>query len=119
METHRLYPSFLTESNTTESHGNILWKKYLNFVESQSEYSLAWWMCSLLLQGVLLPLTFLFVYMWNGPVLSFLAISMVCFFTNVIANMGGASFRFRFNSFVLSVIIHAMMIIITAILALQ
>lgn len=116
METHNLYPSFLADSRP-EDHKSNLWHRYLNFVDSQSQFSLPWFIGALLLQSVLLPLTFLFVYMWNGPALTFLTISMACFFTNVISNMGGASFRFRFNSFVISLIVHLFLILRTLILA--
>jgi uncharacterized membrane protein len=116
METHKLHPSFLTEETTTVAHSNNLLTNYLSFVDSQSEYSLAWWIGSLTLQSMILPLTFLFIYTWNGPVVPFLGISMVCFFANVIANMGGASFRFRFNSFLISLLVHAAMIVSTIIL---
>ena len=115
METQKIYSSYLIESEV-KTHNSNLWEKYLAFVDSQSGYSLAWWIGSLLLQSIILPLTFLLVYTWNGPTLPFLAISMVCFFTNVISNMGGAPFRFRFNSFLLSVIIHAVIIITTIVM---
>ena len=118
METHKIYPSYLTESSLSENKINV-WAKYLAFVDSQSSYSLAWWIGSLSLQSILLPLTFLFVYSWGGPALPSLAISMTCFFTNVISNMGGASFRFRFNSFLISLIIHVALIVTTIILTSQ
>lgn len=102
---------------SAQSHAPRLWAKYISFVDSQEPNALAWWLGSLLLQGcILVPLTFLLVYSLGGPVSPFLFISMVCFFINVIANMGGAAFRHTFNSLVLSIIIHLAMIITTVII---
>jgi hypothetical protein len=85
-------------------------EKYLSFVDSQSVNSVGWYIGSLLIQGcILVPLTFLLVYSLNGPTAIFLSISMITFFLNVIANMGGAGFRFTFNTFMFSIVLHAVM----------
>jgi hypothetical protein len=114
METHKIFSSFLNDSASVDDHNN-LWHKYFSFVDSQKDYAAAWWICTLILQGVLVPITFLIVWSLNGASVPFLFISMLCFFINVIANMSGASFRFIFNSFMLFVLIHAFLIIVTVI----
>ncbi|WP_411275472.1 hypothetical protein [Daejeonella sp.] len=89
-----------------------IWDKYLSFVDTQKPYAIAWWLGSLMLHGcILIPINFLLVYSFDGPTATFLFISMTLFFINVIANMGSAAFRFTFNSFVLSIAIHLLMII--------
>jgi len=118
MNTHRISTEFPIDSSEIHAYNNNLWLKYLSFVDSQKEYAAAWWIGSLMLQSILVPLTFLFVWSLNGHSLPFLFISMVCFFINVIANMSGAAFRFIFNSFILSIAIHALIIITTVIAAL-
>lgn len=114
MATHKISTSFLSNSipARTETSGFI--SGYTSFVDSQKVNSVAWWLGSLMLHGcILVPLTFLFVYSAGGPAGLFLAISMTAFFVNVIANMGGAGFRFTFNSLVVSVILHLIMIAVT------
>jgi hypothetical protein len=111
MATHKISSTFFLQSETTTS---TAWSKYLAFVDTQTVNAVAWWLGSLLLHGcILVPLTFLLVYSMNGPALLFLFISMVAFFVNVIANMGGAAFRFTFNSLIFSIILHVMMVMAT------
>jgi hypothetical protein len=116
MATHKISSTFIpnTYSSRTQTPGIL--SKYFSFVDSQKANSIAWWLGSLLLHGcILVPLTFLFVYSSGGPAALFLMISMGAFFVNVIANMGGAGFRFTFSSLVLSVILHAIMVALTLI----
>lgn len=116
MATHKISTP-LVYHTTHQSTG--IWSKYLSFVDSQKPNSVAWWLGSLMLHGcILVPLTFLLVYSLGGPTLPFLFISMISFFINVIANMGGAPFRFTFNSFVLSLAIHITMAVTTILLTL-
>ncbi|HEY1010406.1 MAG: hypothetical protein ACO1NS_08100 [Daejeonella sp.] len=116
MATHKISTSFISTSIPDHTQKEGFASKYLDFVDGQKANSIAWWLGSLLLHGcILVPLTFLFVYSTGGPTGLFLTISMVAFFVNVIANMGGAGFRFTFNSLVVSVIIHLVMIVLTII----
>lgn len=100
-------------SYTSNEHAApLFWTKYLAYVDTQKPYSMGWWLLSLMLHGcILVPLTFLLVYSLNGPTLTFLGISMSLFFINVIANMGGAPFRFTFSSFLVSLALHAAMVL--------
>ncbi len=115
METHKNIthkPNSAFNYQSAETYGDSVWDKYLAFVESQKPSAIGWWLGSLMLHGcILVPLTFLLVYSLGGPTLPFLFISMMLFFINVIANMGGAAFRFTFNSFILSIAIHLLMVI--------
>jgi hypothetical protein len=91
-----------------------IFHKYLTFVDSQKGNAVMWWGASLLIHGcILVPLTFLLVYSLGGPTLTFLGISMVLFFVNFIGNMGGASFRFNFNSLAISLFLHVVMVVAT------
>lgn len=112
MTTHEIQTSLTFESSV--GTGSNLLQKYLLFVDSQKANSVAWWLGSLLLQGCLLvPLTFLLVYSLDGPTATFLFISMILFFINVVANMGGAAFRTTFNTFVISIAMHVVMVSLT------
>lgn len=109
METYRFHTVFATDSTGRPS----LLQKYLSFVDSQKDYGFAWWVGSLLIHSILLPSAFLLAYASDGPALLFLGLSMSCFFVNFIANMGGASLRFRFGSLVFSILIHAVILLVT------
>ncbi len=117
MATHRNFSSQKQSSfsydSSTQRREDGLMAKYNTFVDSEKPRAIAWWLGSLMLHGcILVPLTFLLAYSLNGPTLPFLFISLVLFFINVIANMGSASFRFTFNSLVLSIAIHVLMVMI-------
>ncbi|MGB4399798.1 MAG: hypothetical protein WBJ10_10525 [Daejeonella sp.] len=111
ISTQRSSASFTYNTSTVDGNSNGLWAKYVAFVDDEKPRAVAWWLGSLMLHGcILVPLTFLLVYSLNGPTGTFLSISMGLFFINVIANMGSASFRFTFNSLMVSVIIHLLMV---------
>jgi hypothetical protein len=91
-----------------------LWTKYLNFADGQKENRLAWFLVSIILHAtVLVPLTFMLVYSLGGYVIPCLAASMVIFFANIVANMGGASTRATIFLFGFSLLIHATILVIT------
>lgn len=119
MATQLIYTGLTyNRSKTDNVHTGII-TKYLNFVDSQTANAVLWWAVSLIVHGCfLVPLTFLFVYTLNGPTTLFLAVSMICFFINFIGNMGGASFRFNYNSFMLSILVHTIIVISTLIVVL-
>lgn len=112
MATHKIQTLGLNISVETKSP----LKAYMSFVDSQKGNSMIWWLASLMVHGcILVPLTFLYVYHMDGPSVPFLFISLISFFINIVANMGGAAFRFTFNSLVFSVLIHGLMALITLI----
>jgi hypothetical protein len=115
MATQQTYHPLTYQQKTADL--SDIWKKYWTIVDRQKAYEVGWWFISLLLHGcILVPLTFLAVYTLNGPTSTFLVISLLSFFTNFIGYMGGASFRFNFTSFVLSIVIHVLMILFALLL---
>ena len=117
MASHRNLPtqkasaSFTYNSTVEHARDNGIIAKYHSFVDFEKPRAVVWWLGSLMLHGcILVPLTFLLVYSLKGPTLPFLFISLALFFINVIANMGSSSFRFTFNSLVLSIAIHIVMV---------
>lgn len=111
LQTNKSSASFSYNSSVVQNHSVGLLAKYYKFVDLERPRAVVWWLGSLMLHGcILVPLTFLLVYSLNGPTVLFLTISMTMFFINVIANMGSASFRFTFNSLVLSLVIHGLMV---------
>lgn len=113
METHKniTHKAAAAYNNHTANTPSVsLFDRYLAFVDSQKPNAVGWWLGSLMLHGcILVPISFLLVYSLGGPTLPFLFISMTLFFINFIANMGGAGFRFTFNTFILSIGIHMLM----------
>jgi hypothetical protein len=94
---------------TTEQVG--LWTKYLTFVDGQKENRTLWFFITLMVHGViLLPVPAVLMYYFNAPVI-ILTVTMACFFTNLIANMGGAGIRTTITCFFASLAIHAALIL--------
>lgn len=91
-----------------------LWSKYLNFADSQKPNHLGWFLVSIVLHAtILVPLTFVLVYSLDGYVIPCLAVSMLIFFANIVANMSSASTRVTIGVFYLSLLIHAAILLIT------
>ena len=93
----------------TERKGLNLWTKYLEFAENQQENRTLWFWLSLMVHGVFfLPLPAALLYYYDAPTWV-LAVTMVCFFTNIIANMGGAGIRATITLFFVSIVLQILM----------
>ena len=87
--------------------------KFLQFADGQKDNRTLWFFVNLVVHGVLfLPLPAVLMYYFDAPG-AVLAITMGCFFTNLIANMGGAGIRAAIGLFFASIAIHLLMILIT------
>ena len=85
------------------------WNKFINFADSQSKNRIAWFLISLLFQGVLfLPIPAALMYFYNAPVYV-LIITLTLFFANIIAGMGGSNTRVLIGVFGLSILAHLLM----------
>lgn len=92
-----------------------LWAKYLAFVDSQKANRTLWFLLSLGFHATFfLPLPLILIGFFNAPV-AFLAITMLCFFANFVANMGGAGIRTTFSLFMASILVHIGMIVWTVV----
>jgi hypothetical protein len=86
------------------------WNKFIDFADGQSKNRTAWFLLSLLFQGVLLlPVPAALMYYYNAPIY-LLAITMIFFFANIIAGMGGSSIRVLITLFGVSILVHLLMI---------
>jgi len=98
--------------NHTEIFNTTLWTKYLAYADSQANNRTLWFFISLMVHGVLLlPVPAVLMYYFNAPV-AVLAVTMSCFFANLIANMGGAGIRTTLLCFWGSLLIHMAMIVV-------
>jgi hypothetical protein len=116
MATHTIQTATVrTQSQISFPAINLI-KRFTAFADSQQKWAMAYWICSLMLiGGFFVPVTFLTVYSLGGPVIPYLALSMISFFISLIANMGGMSIRACLFTFFLSIILHLLMILSTVI----
>lgn len=99
----------------TATHTNdiniSLWDKFTAFADSQHERKVMWYFLALVVQGVLfLPLPAFLMYYYNAPIIVLL-ITLTCFFTSIIACMGGAGIRSVLLLSAASVLIQVIMTI--------
>src|SRR5689334_11853524 len=84
--------TWTTATQTDNTHIN-LWDKFVAFADSQLERKAMWFFLALIVQGVFfLPLPAFLMYYYNAPIIVLL-ITLTCFFTTIIAYMGGAGIR--------------------------
>ncbi|WP_423146706.1 hypothetical protein [Rubrolithibacter danxiaensis] len=115
MATHKIHSSTVVPSVDTTINLNLV-KRFNAFADSQENWTMAWWISSLIIiGGFFLPVTFLLVYSFGGPVVPFLAISLVSFFASIITNMGSMGIRANVFTSCLCVALHLSMILITLI----
>lgn len=110
MATLKTTPAHWTTTNNRKTIHTSTWTKYLNFVDKQKDNRTLWFLLSLGIHAtILLPLPLILIGFFNAPI-AFLGITMLCFFTNFVMNMGGSGIRATFTSFMVSIIIHLGMI---------
>jgi len=87
------------------------WAKYLAFLDGQSANRTLWFFISLSIHAtVFLPLPVLLIGYFDAPI-AILGVTMACFFTNFVANMGGSGIRTTLSCFLASIVIHLCMVI--------
>lgn len=96
------------QAHTTIDNAN-LWTRFTEFANGQKQNQTLWFFMVLMVHGVLfLPLPAVLLYYYNAPIIV-LAVTMACFFTNLIANMGGAGIRTTLLLFAASIFLHLLM----------
>ena len=104
-------PAHWTAGSATQKQKSpgTIFTRFMAFADRQAEHKTMWFLVSLIAQGVLfLPVPAALMYYFNAPILV-LVITMTLFFANIIAGMGGASTRVLLSLFVLSALIHLLM----------
>ncbi|MGI4021577.1 MAG: hypothetical protein ACRYFA_08740 [Janthinobacterium lividum] len=95
----------------TSFDASFITKKYNTFADSQKANHTLWFLISLMIHGiVLIPMAWALVFFFNGPAALFMATSLICFFTSIIANMGGSGIRSTLLVFSISLFLHAAMV---------
>lgn len=98
-------------SLTTNNNTTVL-SKLMNWADAQAPNKTVWFIVSLIAQGVLfLPIPAVLMYYFDAP-LFVLAITMILFFANIIAGMGGAGIRVLISFFAFSILAHLLMFLV-------
>lgn len=106
MNSIELNTSFDLEKKETKKGPYSLIKRFNEFSEAQSDKRLGLFMVSLLAQSVLfLPVPAVLMYYYNAPV-SVLAVSVLLFFINLVAGMGGSKTSVLIFLIALSIIVN-------------
>lgn len=96
---------------SSQQHVNLL-DRFGAFADSQNEKRALWFFVALAVQGVFfLPLPVFLMYYYNASFVVLL-ITMTCFFTTIIAYMGGAGIRMVLLLSALSILIQVIMSIV-------
>jgi hypothetical protein len=91
-------------------------KKFNRFADGQKENQTLWWFVNLMVHGTLvLAVPAVLIYYYNAPVIV-LAVTTTCFFSTFVANMCGSGIRTTLGTFFLSLLIHAVMILLVVLL---
>ena len=86
--------------------------KWTNFINSQAKYVTAWFLISMMIQGIFfLPIPALLVFDFNAPAY-ILIFTLGLFFANIIAGMSSASVKTIINLFAASIIVHILLLAI-------
>lgn len=86
------------------------WNRWLSILDNQENNKTLWYIISMIVQGILfLPVPAAMIYYFNAPLL-LLPVTLILFFGNIIAGMGGASIRVILYWFLTSVMIHLTML---------
>jgi len=111
METSINAPARWSHTESKKTNFN-LWNRWTAFTQRQAKYRTAWFLISLIVQGVFfLPLPAALTFYYGAP-FYIIAITLVLFFANVISGMGGSGIRTMLNLFALSIAVHLMMVLI-------
>ena len=94
------------------SNNNLnIWSRLNAYADTQKPNHTLWFFINLTLHGVfILPLPVVLIYYFGAPVI-ILAITLIVFFLNIIANMGGSGIRTTLKLFAVSIAIHLLMVL--------
>jgi hypothetical protein len=110
MATLKLNAPHWSAEKAAQKSDTTLWNKWLMIADSQAPNKTMWFLVSLVAQGVLfLPIPAALMYYYNAPIIV-LAVTMVLFFANIIAGMGGSGIRTVLAFFAISVLLHLVML---------
>ena len=101
-------------NNQTESHSKAMRSesKLAEFINSQKKNETAWFLISMIVQGVFfLPIPAVLVFSFNAPAYV-LIFTLSLFFANIIAGMSSAGTKAIIYLFAASIVVHALLLAI-------
>ena len=103
--------NWVNETHATKTNISLL-DKFGAFAESQKERKAMWFFLALIIQGVFfLPLPAFLMYYYNAPI-AVLFITLACFFTTIIAYMGGGGIKAVLSLSAISILIQVLMAVV-------
>jgi len=109
MQTHQI-DSIDALTAKGENLTSRLYRQYLQYADGQSKNHLLWFSMVLMIHGVFfLASPAILILSFNAPIVV-LAVTVLNFFINLIANMGGAGIRTTLTLFYLGLLINLGMI---------
>ena len=101
----------LNGTNGPINKKTTFWDKWHALEDTQDKRKTMWFTLSLIVQGVFLPIPAYLIFYDHAPV--FLGIlSLMLYFSNLIAGMGGDRIRVTISIFVISVLTHLAMLLV-------
>ena len=110
MKTHQI-DSINSLTSKGEHLTSRIYRQYLKYADGQSKNHLLWFAMVLMVHGVFfLASPAILILTFNAPIVV-LAVTVLNFFINLIANMGGAGIRTTLTLFYLGLLINLVMIL--------
>ena len=107
------FPQNWAPTEALDSNNIDFWSKLAAFADTQKPNRTLWFFLNLTVHGIfILPLPVVLIYYFGAPV-AILGITMIVFFINIVANMGGSGIRTTLGLFAASIAIHLLMVLIT------
>ena len=96
-----------TEALTTDNAS--IWSRFAAFADSQKPNRTLWFFINLVVHGVfILPLPVVLIYYFGAPT-AILGVTMILFFVNIVASMGGSGMRSILALFAVSICVNLLM----------
>lgn len=105
------FPQQWAQTEALSSNNLNIWSRLNAFADTQKPNHTLWFFINLTLHGVfILPLPVVLIYYFGAPVV-ILGVTLIVFFLNMIANMGGSGIRTTLGLFAASLAIHVLMVL--------
>ncbi|HEY4198245.1 MAG TPA: hypothetical protein VGM63_22045 [Mucilaginibacter sp.] len=111
MNTIKLNSSINLDKEETAAKPYSIYKKFIDFADSQTEKRAAWFLISILGPGVLfLPIPAALMYYYDASVWT-LAVTVVLFFASLVVGMGGSKIGVLIALLGVNIIVHISLIL--------
>lgn len=103
-----------TENNKTDKR---IIERYFAFCDSKMDNPLIWYLIPLItLPAVFTPIAVVVLYLLNLPYIWFMSATVLIFYANIIASIYGLNTRYTISIYLVSVVIHILVPIISYII---